>query len=156
MGAEISICMPRDYNQILDDLADFWDGRQVRHLHHPMLIHEFGDSAYVIREGAVVAAYLFELVSQVEPVGYVHLIVVRSSARRRGLGQLLFDHFVEFARQRGCRHVKAVTTPANTGSIALHRSLGMELRGEPNAEGISVVTDYAGRGEPRVIFWKAI
>jgi GNAT superfamily N-acetyltransferase len=156
MDGGISICTPRDYNQILDELSDFWDGRQVRHLHHPMLIHEFGNSAFVIRDDAVVAAYLFGFVSQVEPVGYVHAIAVRSSARRQGLGERLFGHFVEFARQQGCRHVKAITTPANSGSIAFHRSLGMELLGEPNAEGIPVVADYAGRAESRVVFWKAV
>jgi hypothetical protein len=32
----------------------------------------------------------------------------------------------------------------------------VEPVGEPNAEGIPVVTDHAGRGEPRVVFWKAI
>jgi ribosomal protein S18 acetylase RimI-like enzyme len=156
MNAAISNCTQQDFTQILDELADFWDGREVRHLHHPMLIHEFGNSAFVIRDGATVAAYLFGFISQVEPVGYVHVIAVRASARRRGLGELLFGHFVEFARQQGCRHVKAITTPSNAGSIAFHKSLGMELLGEPNADGIPVVKDYAGRSEPRVVFRKAI
>jgi ribosomal protein S18 acetylase RimI-like enzyme len=156
MGADISTCTPQDYHQILDELSDFWDGRQVRHLHHPMLIHEFGNSAFVIRDGAVVAAYLFGLMSQVEPVGYVHLIAVRASARRRGLGERLFGHFVEYARQQGRRHIKAITSPENSGSIAFHKSLGMELLGAPNAEGIPVVRDYAGRAEPRIVFWKSI
>jgi len=156
MNAAISNCTQQDFTQILDGLADFWDGREVRHLHHPMLIHEFGNSAFVIREGAVVAAYLFGFISQVEPVGYVHLIAVRGSARRRGLGELLFGHFVEHARQQGCLHTKAITTPSNAGSIAFHKSLGMEMLGEPNADGIPVVKDYAGRGAPRVVFWKAI
>jgi ribosomal protein S18 acetylase RimI-like enzyme len=156
MNAAISNCTKQDFTQILDGLADFWDGRQVRHLHHPMLIHEFGNSAFVIRDGAVVNAYLFGFLSQVEPVGYVHVIAVRSSARRRGFGQRLFDHFVVFARARGCRHVKAITTPSNAGSIAFHKSLGMGLLGEPNAEGIPVVNDYAEPDRPRVVFWKEI
>ncbi len=75
------------------------------------------------------AAYLFGFFSQVEPVGYVHLVAVRGSARRRGLGQRLFEHFVEFARQHGCWHVKAITSPSNAGSIAFHKSLGMEMLG---------------------------
>ena len=86
----------------------------------------------------------------------VRTVAVRASARRRGLGQRLFGHFVAFARQQGCRHVKAITTPANSGSIAFHQSLGMELLGDANAQGVPVVQDYAGRGEPRVVFWKAI
>jgi hypothetical protein len=77
---EISICTPQDYDQILEDLAEFWDGRDTRHLHHPFLLHEFGNTAFVIRDGARVVAYLFGFVSQTEPVGYVHIVAVRASA----------------------------------------------------------------------------
>jgi GNAT superfamily N-acetyltransferase len=156
MSAEISSCTEQDYNQLLDDLPEFWDGRDTRHLHHPMLVREFGNSAFVIRDGATVVAYLFGFISQTEPVGYLHLIAVRASARRRRLGEALFAHFVDVARRHGCKHVKAITTPANAGSIAFHKSLGMALLGAPNADGIPVVQNYAGRNEPRVVFWKAI
>jgi len=32
----------------------------------------------------------------------------------------------------------------------------MQLLGAPDAEGIPVVPDYAGRGAARVVFWKPI
>jgi ribosomal protein S18 acetylase RimI-like enzyme len=156
MTAEISICTQQDYNQILDELREFWDARETRHLHHPMLIYEFGNSAFVIREGATVSAYLFGFVSQMGPVAYMHVIAVRTSARRQRLGQKLFEHFIEFARGCGCTHAKAITTPSNLGSIAFHKSLGMQLLGEPNADGIPIIQDYAGLNEPRVVFWKSI
>jgi hypothetical protein len=54
MSADISTCTQQDYNQIIEELRDFWDERDVRHLHHPMLINEFGNSAFVIRKGAKV------------------------------------------------------------------------------------------------------
>jgi GNAT superfamily N-acetyltransferase len=155
-AVEISICTLQDYDQILAELSEFWDGRDTRHLHHPFLIHEFGNSAFVIRDGLRVTAYLFGFVSQTEPVAYVHAVAVRASARRQHLAHHLFDHFVQFARRHGCRHVKAITTPSNAGSIAFHKSLGMTLLGEPNADGIPVVPDYAGRGASRVVFWKPI
>jgi hypothetical protein len=82
---EISLCTPEDYFQMLDALPEFWDGRDTRALHHPFLIHEFKNSAYVIRDGSQVLAYLFGFLSQSEPVGYVHTIAVRASARRRRL-----------------------------------------------------------------------
>jgi GNAT superfamily N-acetyltransferase len=155
-AAEISLCTPEDYFRILDALPEFWDGRDTRALHHPFLINEFKNSAFVIRGGPQVLAYLFGFLSQSEPVGYVHTIAARASARRRRLAQQLFDHFVGFARQHGCTHIKAITTPSNAGSIAFHKSLGMELLGEPNANRIPVVPNYAGRGVARVVFWKAI
>jgi hypothetical protein len=80
---EILICTQEDYNQILDELHEFWGARDTRHLHHPFLIHEFGNSAFVIRRRAQVVAYLFGFVSQTEPVGYVHTVAVRASARRQ-------------------------------------------------------------------------
>jgi GNAT superfamily N-acetyltransferase len=153
---EISLCTSEDYLQIIGELHEFWDGRDTRALHHPFLIHEFGNSAFVIHDGSRVIAYLFGFLSQTEPVGYVHTIAVLASARRRRIAQRLFDHFVRFAQEHGCTHVKAITTPTNAGSIAFHKNLGMELLGEPNADGIRVVPDYAGRGVPRVVFWKAI
>lgn len=154
--AEIQICTRQDYDQILDELHEFWDGRDTRQLHHPFLIYEFGSSAFVIRRGGQVAAYLFGFLSQTEPVGYVHAIAVRASARRQGFAQRLFGHFVQFARQHGCTHVKAITTPWNAESIAFHKSLEMQLLGEAGSDGIPVVPDYAGRGAPRVVFRKAI
>ena len=154
--AEISMCTQQDYNQILDELQEFWGARDTRHLHHPFLVHEFGNSAFVIRNGGVVVAYLFGFLSQTEPVGYVHTVAVRTSARRQGLAGELFGHFVEFARRHGCRHVKAITTPANLGSIAFHKSLGMGLLGDANIDGIPAVPDYAGPGAARVVFWKSI
>jgi ribosomal protein S18 acetylase RimI-like enzyme len=95
---------------------------------------------------------LFGFVSQTEPVGYVHTVAVRTSARRQHLAHQLFGHFVQFARRHGCRHVKAITTPSNLDSIAFHKSLGMQLLGEPNIDGIPMVPDYAGSGAPRVVF----
>jgi ribosomal protein S18 acetylase RimI-like enzyme len=154
--AKICACTADDYAQILDDLAEFWDGRDVRSLHHPFLLREFGNSAFVIRDGSQVAAYLFGFMSQIAPIGYVHIIAVRATARRRQLARQLYDHFIAFARQHGGTTVKAITTPSNAGSIAFHKSLGMQLLGEPNENGIPVVPDYAGRGQARVVFWKSI
>ena len=153
---EILICTQQDYNQILDELHEFWGARDTRPLHHPFLIHEFGNSAFVIRRGPQVIAYLFGFISQTESVGYVHMVAVRASVRRQHLAHQLFRHFVQFARRHGCRHVKAITTPSNLDSIAFHKSLGMQLLGEPNIDGIPMIPDYAGRGSARVVFWKSI
>jgi hypothetical protein len=50
-----------DFDQIRTDFADFWGDTHLRFLHHPMYLHEFGDSAFVIREGSRVIAYLIGL-----------------------------------------------------------------------------------------------
>ena len=99
-------------------------------------------------------AYLFGFIATAEPVGYIHLVAVRPSHRHLGPGRHLYDHFTRLATTRGCRQLRALTNPANAGSIRFHQSLGLQLEGAPNAEGVPVVRDYAGPGVDRVVFRK--
>jgi GNAT superfamily N-acetyltransferase len=133
---------PADYAAILAALPRFWGERDVRPLHHPMFVHEFGDTALVVRDGGEVVAYLLGFVAPAG-VGYVHLVGVRDSHRRRGLGRRLYDEFGRRAREHGAVALKAITTPGNRASIAFHSALGMSAE---------TVADYAGPGEPRVVF----
>ena len=153
---EISLCTKADFDQILREIVDFWGDERTLFLHHPMFINEFGNSAFVFKEGEKVIAYLFGFIAQTGPVGYVHAIGVRRSHQRKGLGRRLYEHFTEFARKHGCKELKAITSPTNKDSIAFHRSIGMELSGEPNEEGIPMVRDYSGPGVDRVVFRKKI
>jgi GNAT superfamily N-acetyltransferase len=151
----IEQCTIADFMTIIQQLPAFWGSDRTRAVHHPMFVHEFGDTAYLIRDGQSIAAYLFAFISQREPVGYVHLIAVREGYRRQGLGRALYEHFRAFAKQRGCSRLKAITTPSNSLSIAFHKSLGMQIMGARDRDEVCVVTDYAGPGEHRVIFQMA-
>jgi GNAT superfamily N-acetyltransferase len=134
-----------DYNAILDTLAEYWGERDMRARHHPMFVREFGDTAFVMRDGSGdVAAYLFGFLAPTR-VGYVHLIAVRADSRRAGLGRRLYGEFEALARRGGATAIKAITTPANHDSIAFHRALGMSA---------TEVADYSGRGQPRVVLWR--
>ena len=152
---EIARCTKSDYDQVLAHIHEFWNNDRTLPLHHPMFLHEFGDSAYVIRDGALVAAYLFGFFSQTGPVAYVHLVGVRAPYRRRGLGRSLYDHFAADALARGCTELKAITTPGNRESIAFHESVGMESIGVEE-KGFRVAKDYAGPGQDRVVFRKSL
>jgi len=44
-ATEITACTTEDYVQLLDDLAESWDGRGVHHLHQAFLVQEFSSSA---------------------------------------------------------------------------------------------------------------
>jgi GNAT superfamily N-acetyltransferase len=153
---DITACSKDDFDQIVSDLSQFWEHDRAVALHHPTLINEFAGTAYVVKEGEKVIAYMFAFLSQSEPAGYVHLLVVRRGYRKRGLGRKLYAHFEGYARSRGCTRLKSMTNPVNEQSIAFHKSIGMRLLGEPNAEGIPVVRDYAGPGRDRVVFEKEI
>lgn len=132
---------PADLAEILGDLPAFWGDRDVRHLHHPMFVHEFGDTAFVARGPAGVDGYLFGFVTPAG-VGYVHAVAVRLALRGAGLGRLLHETFAAAARSRGATSRKAITTPANAASIRFHERLGFTAE---------VVADYSGPGQPRVV-----
>jgi GNAT superfamily N-acetyltransferase len=150
-----------DFLQILRDLPDFWATSgppwRTRSYHYPFLVHEFGDTAFVIRAGSTVIAYLFGFIATAEPVGYIHLVGVRTSHQRKGIGRALYDHFEEVARERGCRQLRAVTAPFNEDSQAFHAALGFEATGPSRTPaGLPVYPDYHGVGEDVTIFSKRI
>lgn len=154
---KIEKCTMLEYNEIVTDIVDFWGSDRTLHLHHQYLIHEFGNTAFVIKEQGQVLAYLFGFYSQTESAAYVHLLGVREKHQRRGLGLLLYENFINIAKAKGIAKIKALTGPSNTKSIAFHKNrIGMTLLGEPNEDGINVVKDYAGTGKYTVVFEKRI
>jgi len=153
---EIAPCTKTDFDQVLTDFAAFWDHERTVALHHPTIINEFGNTAFVIREGDKVTAYLFGFFSQAAPVGYINLLAVRREYRKKGLARSLYAHFEKVAREHGCRQLKAITSPVNTRSIAFHKSIGMMPSGKDIEDGVPVIRDYAGPGKDRVVFIKDI
>jgi hypothetical protein len=154
---EISLCTKADWDQILTDFTDFWgDNERMKSLHNAVYLYEFGNTAYVVKDGHIVIGYLFGLLSQTAPAAYVRFVAVRRSYQKRGIGRSLYEHFVQFAKTKGCTELKAITSPTNKASIAFHRSMGMELLGVPNEDGVPVVKNYSGPGTDRVVFKKKI
>jgi L-amino acid N-acyltransferase YncA len=154
---KIENCTMDDFNQITSEISEFWGSDRTLHLHQPYLVYEFGNTAFVIREGEKVIAYLFGFISQTENLGYVHLIGVRESHQRNGLGKLLYEKFITLAKERGIKKLKAITTPGNSKSINFHsKQIGMKLLGEPNENEINVVKNYSGINMDRVVFEKIL
>lgn len=149
-------CTKSDYDQIIKHITEFWGHDRTLHLHHPMYLYEFGETAFVVRHKAQVAAYLFGFISQTGPIGYVHLVAVRRQYRRHGLAGVLYGHFSDVARAKGCLALKAITTPSNDVSIAFHKRMGMVIIGTTMREGVNVIKDYAGPGNDRVVFHKSL
>ena len=152
----IQHCAVADLHQIMRDYPLFWETDVARHLLHPTLVHEFGDTAFVIKDGDTIAAYLFGFYAQTGPTAYVQMVGVHPDYRRQGLARQLYEHFIDLARRHDCTALKAITSTGNSTSIAFHTSLGMQLLGQPNADGVPVVKDYGGPGVDRVVFWMEI
>jgi len=153
----IENCSIQDFNEIISDISDFWGSDRTLHLHQSYLIHEFGNTAFVIKDKDTIVAYLFGFFSQIQRLAYVHLIGVREKYQRKGFGMMLYEKFIEVAKSQDIHKIKAITKPANIRSINFHTNkLGMELIGEPNKDGIKVVKNYSGLNEDRVVFEKII
>ncbi|AYC37032.1 MULTISPECIES: GNAT family N-acetyltransferase [Streptomyces] len=142
MAVRIDRADVSDLHQVLADHARYWGERDLRALHLTALVKEFGSTCLVARAEDGIRGYLFGFVTP-DRTGYVHLIATRDDTRGTGLGRTLYEAFTAAARSQGAVRLKAITTPANTGSLAFHRSLGFQDR---------LVEDYDGPDRPRVVF----
>jgi ribosomal protein S18 acetylase RimI-like enzyme len=145
-----------DLAEIVRNFDRFWSGREnelLRHLHHPMFILEFGDTAFVARrrnsgqESGEVVAYLLGFLAPAG-YGYIHLIAVRDDARSGGVADRLYERFTSAALDRGATGLKAITSPENERSVAFHRRIGFT--------DMERVEDYGGSGRPRIVMRKPL
>ena len=92
----VTLCTKEDYDQIITDMADFWNSSNVDNLqrqHDPIYLYEFGNTAFMIRESKKVIGYLLGFYSQTSPTAYVKFVGVRTSHRQRGVGHALYEYF---------------------------------------------------------------
>jgi L-amino acid N-acyltransferase YncA len=132
--------------EILADLPAFWGDRDMHALHHPVWLHQFASGAVVARDDDVLVGYVLGAITA-QGLAYAHLIAVRADARRRGVGRRLYEAFFDGAQNQGAHHVEAITTTANTASIAFHERLGFTA---------DIVTEYAGADAPRILFTRPL
>jgi ribosomal protein S18 acetylase RimI-like enzyme len=137
---------PEDGPEILNDLPSFWDGRDLRALHHPFWLRQCASDALIIRDENALVGYLLGVVTA-QHLAYVHLVAIRQTHRERGLGSRLYNDFLDAARERGAQRAEAITTPSNGRSIAFHQRLGFTA---------DEIPDYAGPGQTRVLFQRRI
>lgn len=153
---KITTLSAADYERILAELPNYWGDERTRHLHHPLFVHEFKSTAYAIKIGDLVAAYLLGFVARENRYGYLHLVAVRGSHRQRGLASALYTHFFQYCRERDVRLVKAITSPQNTHSILFHKHMGFRLFGETIEHGVPVIKNYSGHHEDRVVMFRRL
>lgn len=135
-----------DLHQVLADHHRYWGERDLRPLHLAALVHEFGETFLAARAEDGIRGYVIGFVTPAG-TGYVHLVATRDDTRGTGLGRRLYAAFADAAHRHGAVRLKAITSPGNTGSIAFHRSLGFDA---------SVVPDYNGPGQARVVFQRTL
>ncbi|MGV2915934.1 N-acetyltransferase family protein [Streptomyces alfalfae] len=142
MAIHIEPARIADFHQVLADHPRYWGDRDLRSLHVVALVQEFGPTCLVARAADGIRGYVFGFVTP-DGTGYAHLIATRDDTRGSGLGRRLYAAFAAAAVRHGARRMKAVTSVANAGSIAFHRSLGFA---------VEVVDDYNGPDRPMAVF----
>jgi ribosomal protein S18 acetylase RimI-like enzyme len=142
-----------DHPRVLAVLDRWWGGLKgesgalERALLLPRLYFQhFTTTSFVVEESSGdLAAFLVGFLSQTEPeTAYIHFVGVDPALRGRGVGQALYRAFFALAGEHGCRVVRSITSPENTGSQAFHSRLGFTAS--------EVISDYDGPGLARVAF----
>lgn len=153
---EIARCTRDDFQQIVENLNNFWGSDRSASAHHPLFIEEFPETALVIRDGQCVCAYLFGFFSHSLDRFYIHLVAVRDSHRSRGLAAALYEHVEVLCLQRSVYEMKAITPPFNTLSHDFHKALGFELSGSADDNGVPYEPNYGGSGRNMTIMRKQL
>jgi ribosomal protein S18 acetylase RimI-like enzyme len=146
-----------DRAEIMRNFERFWSGDRdlefLRSVHHPMFFIEFGDTAFTARAdtappgGGEILGYLLGFVAP-GGYGYIHFVAVRDDARKLGLASKLYQAFTDAAVERGATGLKAITSPENEPSQALHRRMGFT--------DMTRVDDYGSTGRTRIIMRKSL
>jgi len=148
MHPEIRTARPDDYDAIAA-VVDEWWGRPVLGSLPRMFLDLFHRTSLVVDGPHGPDAFLVGILSPSDDRrAYIHFVGVAPAARQRGLGRHLYEAFLALARAEGRSVVTAVTSPANKGSVAFHRSLGFTVTGP--------VVDYHGPGRDLMVFERAL
>lgn len=92
-----------------------------------------------------------------ENEAYIHSVGVDPALRGQDVARGLCTTFLQRAAEAERRYVRAIASPANTGSTAFHRAMGFAVEeGDHRVDGLPVHSDYDGPGQSRVCFHREL
>ena len=150
MEPHIRHATPSDYGRVIQHVNAWWGGREMAPMLPKLFFLHFEGTSFVAEDddGRLVA-FLIGFLSQTDAdEAYIHFVGVAPDHRGSGIGRELYERFFDVVREQGRMLVRCVTSPGNEGSVAFHESLGFTVE--------SVVSDYDGPGEDRVLFVKRL
>ena len=134
----------QDFDYVVTVFDHWWGGPSSERA-SPFFFHELGRYALIAEDDGRVVGFLLGLVAAGSTTGYVHLVGIDPSYRRRGVGKRLYQHFVGQCQQAGLKQLKAIGMVGHEASARFHGALGFTIHEEAN---------YAGPGRARVVFTK--
>jgi predicted GNAT superfamily acetyltransferase len=148
-GIEIRHAEPSDHARVVAVLDEWWGGRHMAAMLPRLFFVHFRDTSFVAEREGELAGFLVGFLSPSEPEdAYVHFVGVSPAERGSGLGRELYERFFALASERGRSRASCVTSPANTGSLAFHESIGFQASAPQPG--------YDGPGEDRVVLTRAL
>lgn len=157
---EIRSARQEDYSAVVRAIRVWWgdsrtpeQARELSLLVPRLFLQHFAGTSLVAERAGEMRGFLIGFDSADRPdESYIHFVGVDPTERRGGLARRMYERFFDRAAGAGRRTVRAITSPANTGSIAFHRRLGFDLEGTSEGDEPPVVKDYDGLGQDRVSF----
>ncbi|CAG7626269.1 GNAT family N-acetyltransferase [Paenibacillus allorhizosphaerae] len=147
-----------DYPEVIAVINAWWGGRNMADMLPKLFFVHFQNTSFIVEEKGQILAFLIGFVSQTNTnEGYIHFVGVHPDHRKKGMAKCLYETFFGKIKPLGCNTVRCVTSPVNKNSIMFHTNLGFQVeQGDSEVEGISVHTNYDGKGESRVLFVKKV
>jgi len=147
-----------DYKKVISVIDEWWGGRHMSDMLPKLFFVHFQSTSFIAEEDGNITGFLVGFLSQTHGnEAYIHFIGVHPNYRKAGVARKLYEVFFETVKQKGCDTVRCVTSPINKTSIAFHTRLGFEIEeGDSIIEGVSIHSDYDGRGGSRVLFIKRL
>lgn len=154
-----------DHGTIVECVQKWWDdsrtpdqARELSLLLPRLFLQFFSSTSLVLEDDTGIKAFLVGFHSaDNEHEAYIHFVGVDPELRGQGVARRLYEAFLQRAAEAGRTEARAITSPANTGSIAFHRAMGFDLEeGDREIDGLPVHSDYDGPGQDRVCFRKKI
>lgn len=133
---------PGDYARVIPVVDAWWGGREMAAMLPKLFFVHFRDTSFVAEDDGALAGFLCGFRSQTfDDEAYIHFVGIDPAQRGSGLGRALYERFFAAVAPRSV--VRAVTSPANEGSLAFHRALGFEVE--------RIDEDYDGQGQARAL-----
>lgn len=134
----------RDF--LVSTQQSFWGSRDLTGDLDAYWVRQFGADGLVARYKNEIVGYLLGAVP-IEGPAYIHLVAARDDFRHHHIGRELYKVFIDRAKTLGKSEVQATSFQDNVAAISFHSAVGFDSEG---------IADYAGVGNPRVLFTLAL
>ncbi|MGI5350682.1 N-acetyltransferase family protein [Streptomyces sp. CA-250714] len=154
-----------DHGTIVSCVQRWWgdsrtpqQARELSLLVPKLFLQFFSTTSLVLEDDTTLSGFLIGFdAADNDREAYIHFVGVDPRLRGQGWARSLYTAFCRRAAEAGRTEVRAITSPANAGSIAFHRAMGFTLEpGDREVDGLPVHSDYDGLGQDRVCFHKTL